>query len=143
MPLIDKVKARVIADEGKRKCVYPDSLGFWTIGVGRLVDERKGGGLTEDEIEYILMNDLRRAEAIANSYGWYDWLDWPRQAVVVCMIFQMGAGGLNGFVNMRSALERKDFDTAANEMLDSEWAKQTPTRAQRLSNIMRSGVWPE
>jgi lysozyme len=140
----DKVKAEIIGDEGKRKCVYPDELGFLTIGVGRLVDPRKpGAGLTDDEIDYILMNDLRRAEAIANSYQWYDWLDWPRQGVIVCMIFQLGAGGLNGFVNMRAALERKDYETAANEMLDSTWAKQTPARAQRMANIMRSGVWPE
>jgi lysozyme len=46
-------------EEGRVPHAYPDSLGYWTIGVGRLIDRRKGGGLSDDEIDYLLANDIR------------------------------------------------------------------------------------
>lgn len=139
-----KIKEQLVQDEGKVRHVYLDSMGYATIGVGRLVDERKGGGLSEDEIDYLLTNDIRRAETIARSYSWFETLSWERQAVIVMMIFQLGAGGLNNFKKMRAALDRKDYESAAVEMLDSKWAKEdTPARARRMANIMKSGVWPE
>lgn len=143
MTALGKLKARLIADEGRVRHAYQDHLGFWTIGVGRLIDEKKGGGLADDEIDYLLTNDIRRAETIGRSYPWFEWLSWERQAVIVMMIFQLGAGGLNGFKKMREALARKDYEEAARQMLDSDWNKQTPARAKRLAEIMRSGVWPE
>lgn len=129
-------------DEGTVRHAYQDHLGFWTIGVGRLIDERKGGGLSDDEIQYLLDNDVRRAEAVARSYPWYADLSWERQGVIICMIFQLGTGGLNEFAKMRAALEHKNYDAAAAEMLDSAWHSQTPARCKRLAQIMRSGVWP-
>ena len=54
------------------------------------------------------------------------------------MVFQMGQRGVNGFHNMWNALENNDYDTAANEMLDSTWAEQTPERAIELSERMRN-----
>ena len=144
MTALEKLKARLIADEGRIRHAYKDHLGFWTIGVGRLIDEQRGGGLSEDEIDYLLTNDIRRAETIGRSYPWFEGLSWERQAVIVMMIFQLGAGGLNRFKKMREALERKDYEEAARQMLDSDWHnKQTPARAKRLANIMRSGEWPE
>lgn len=144
MTALEKLKARLIADEGKIRHAYRDHLDYLTIGVGRLIDERKGGGLSDDEIDYLLTNDIRRAETIGRSYSWFEGLSWERQAVIVMMIFQLGAGGLNAFKKMREALERNDYEEAANQMMDSKWAKQdTPARAKRLAEIMRSGVWPE
>lgn len=138
-----KLKAALIDEEGKVRHAYPDHLGYLTIGVGRLIDERKGGGLSDDEIDYLLSNDIRKAETIARSYPWFDGLSSERQAVIVMMIFQLGAGGLNNFKRMRAALERKDYDAAAGEMLDSAWHTQTPSRARRMANIMKTGAWPE
>jgi lysozyme len=139
----DKLKALLIEEEGKVRHAYADHLGFLTIGIGRLIDERKGGGLSDDEIDYLLTNDIRKAEAFARTYPWFDGLSWERQAVIVMMIFQLGATGLNAFVKMRQALERGDFDTAAAEALDSKWAREdTPARARRMANILKTGVWP-
>lgn len=143
MTALEKLKATLVAEEGKVRHAYADHLGFLTIGVGRLIDERKGGGLSEDEIDYLLTNDIRKAEAVARSYSWYEGLSWERQAVIVLMIFQLGAGGLNNFKKMRGALERKDYDTAAAEMLDSAWHSQTPGRAMRMATIMKTGAWLE
>lgn len=143
MTASDKLKALLIQEEGKVRHAYADHLGFLTIGAGRLIDERKGGGLSDDEIDYLLTNDIRKAEAIARTYPWFDDLSWERQAVIVMMVFQLGAVGLNAFVKMRQALERGDFDAAAAQALDSKWAREdTPARARRMANILKTGVWP-
>lgn len=54
--MISQLRAQLERDEGRSSTVYQDSLGYWTIGIGKLVDERKGGGLSADEIDYILSN---------------------------------------------------------------------------------------
>ena len=53
------------------------------------------------------------------------------------MVFQLGIGGVSKFKNMWKALEKEDYYTASQEMLDSRWARQTPKRAEDLSNIMK------
>lgn len=143
MTALQKLKLALTEEEGKVRHAYSDSMGYLTIGVGRLIDERRGGGLSEDEIDYLLTNDIRKAEATARSYPWFESLSWERQAVIVMMIFQLGAGGLNEFKKMRAALERNDYETAAVEMLDSAWNTQTPARARRMANIMKTGAWPQ
>jgi lysozyme len=57
------------------------------------------------------------------------------------MVFQMGASGVSKFRKMLAALDKKDYDLAATEMLDSRWHEQTPKRAQRLALQMRTGQW--
>ncbi len=54
------------------------------------------------------------------------------------MVFQLGIGGVSKFKNMWKALGEGDYQTASEEMLDSRWAKQTPSRAEGLSEIMKS-----
>lgn len=49
-------------DEGEVLSAYQDHLGYWTIGVGRLIDKRKGGGLTSEESDYLLGNDIDKRD---------------------------------------------------------------------------------
>ena len=57
--MIEKLTAQLRRDEGTKATAYQDHLGFWTIGVGRLIDSRKpGAGLRPDEIDYLLRNDI-------------------------------------------------------------------------------------
>lgn len=138
----EAVTARLIIDEGEVLHAYQDHLGFWTIGVGRLIDERKGGGLTQDESRYLLRNDIgRRLSQCSNRFEWWHTIDDVRRGVVVCMAFQLGTNGVANFKKMCDALRIRDYNTAAAEMLDSTWAKQTPARANRMARIMRSGLW--
>jgi lysozyme len=58
------------------------------------------------------------------------------------MCFQMGRSGVANFKKFLAAAERKDWDAASGEMLDSKWAKQTPGRAKKLADIFRTGVDP-
>jgi lysozyme len=131
------------ADEGVRPCVYSDHLGFATIGVGRLVDSRKpGAGLRDDEISYLLNNDIDdRIEALTRKLPWFQNLDDARKGVLLAMAFQMGVEGLLGFRNTLQLVMEGNYENAAHGMLNSLWAKQTPARAKRLSEQMRSGIW--
>ena len=70
---------------------------------------------------------------------YFVFLNEPRKAVVVNMLFNLGWGGYSKFRNMINALNDHDYETASAEMLDSRWARQVGGRAKELSRIMRSG----
>ena len=130
-------------DEGTRPCVYNDHLGYATIGVGRLVDARKpGSGLRPDEISYLLNNDIDdRIEQLTRRLSWFQDLDSVRQGVLLNMSFQLGVDGLLGFKNTLKLVEHGSYESAAENMLKSRWATQTPERAKRMSDQMRTGQW--
>jgi lysozyme len=130
-------------DEAVKPCVYRDSLGLWTIGVGRLVDSsRPGAGLRDDEITYLLNNDIDdRIAALTKALPWFQNLDDARQGVLLNMAFQMGTDGLLAFKNTLALVRDGKYSEAAAAMLESRWAEQTPNRAKRLSEQMRDGAW--
>lgn len=129
-------------EEGCVPHAYQDHLGYVTIGVGRLIDKRKGGGLTDDEIDYLLRNDVERCIAdLRKHLPFFDSLSEPRQAVLIGMRFQMGMTGLLGFRKALAEMERGDFTAAAEHMLDSRWATQTPGRAARMARQLSLGEW--
>lgn len=129
-------------EEGEVLSAYQDHLGYWTIGVGRLIDKRKGGGITAEESAYLLGNDIAKVNAQLDAkLPWWRKLDEARQAVLQGMAFQMGIDGLLGFKNTLKMVEAGDYDGAGKGMLNSLWAKQTPGRAKRMSDQMKTGVW--
>jgi lysozyme len=129
-------------DEGFKLTAYQDHLGYWTIGVGRLIDIRKGGGITAEEAEFLLANDIqRRTKDLSISLPWFDELDEVRKGVLVNMAFQLGTNGLLNFKKTLESVRRGHYVAAANEMLQSKWADQTPMRAERLAKQMMTGVW--
>ena len=129
-------------DEGVVPHAYQDSEGYWTIGVGRLIDERKGGLLSPKEIEYLLDNDIERVTiSLQREWAWFNDLNDVRQEVLANMCFNLGLTGLKKFKKMIAALERRDWLDASREMLDSKWATQVGNRAIRLSKAMEAGQW--
>jgi lysozyme len=129
-------------EEGVVAHAYQDSLGFWTIGVGRLIDQRKGGLLYPDEIDYLLANDVKRkTDGLTSALPWFHLLDERRQAVLIGMAFQMGVKGLLAFTTTLGHIRVGRYAEAAVAMLESTWAKQTPERAKRLSKQMETGEW--
>ena len=136
------LKQQLLREEGSESCAYQDTRGFWTIGVGRLIDARKGDGLSQDEIEYLLDNDIKKiTDKVHNTLPWISKLHDARRAVLIGMAFQMGLRGLLGFKRMLGSVEDGQYFEAAVEMLDSTWAKQTPERAHRLATQMKTGEW--
>lgn len=129
-------------DEGVIPHAYQDHLGYWTIGVGRLIDKRKGGRLRDDEIAYLLNNDIDdRIEALTRRLPWFQDLDDARKGVLLNMSFQMGVDGLLGFKNTLELVRQRKYENAAHAMLQSLWAKQTPERAERMARQMLTGLW--
>ena len=129
-------------EEGVSRHAYQDHLGFWTIGVGRLIDSRKGGGLSDEEVDYLLRNDVNRfTSAVLKELPWAATLNEPRLAVLIGMAFQMGVAGLLTFKQTLAAVRDERFEHAAALMLRSKWAEQTPARARRMSLQMASGEW--
>ena len=140
--MITKLTTQLIRDEGREKFVYKDSLGYYTIGIGRLVDKNKGGGLRDDEMDYLLRNDITdRIDALTRALPWFQDLDDARKGVLLNMSFQMGTPVLLAFKNTLAMVKDRDYAGAAAGMLQSKWATQTPERAKRLSVQMLTGVW--
>lgn len=129
-------------DEDEVLHAYPDHLGFLTIGVGRLIDKRKGGGITPEESAYLLSNDIDKREAeLLRRAPWMSSLDQVRFGALLNMAFQMGVDGLLGFKNTLAMVRAGDYVQASEGMLNSLWATQTPERAKRIAHQMKTGVW--
>ena len=129
-------------EEGEVLHEYKDHLGYSTIGIGRLIDKRKGGGITSEEAVYLLGNDVDKViDQLNKRLPWWTKLDDARKGVLINMAFQMGIDGLLGFKNTLRMIEQGRYTDAANGMMQSLWARQTPARAKRMSEQMRTGVW--
>lgn len=123
--------------EGFRQFPYKDSLGILTIGYGRNLESN---GISEREAANLLRGDV--LEAI---YGlqkrlefWFE-LTEARQVILINMAVNMGIVRLMGFKKFLAALKGRNYQLAANEMLDSKWASQVGSRATELAQRMEHG----
>lgn len=130
-------------EEGCVAYAYQDHLGYWTIGVGRLIDKRKGGALSDCEIDTLLANDIAaRAIAMRDWPAWRAVKDDPVRAVaLIGMAFQLGIDGLAAFKNSLALIAARRWKEAADNLLLSKWAGQTPARAKRVARMIETGQW--
>lgn len=136
----DKVKAQLRIDEGSRSYAYQDTLGYWTIGVGHLID-RRGGGVKPKFIDMLLDDDIdEKTMQLDRAIPWWARLDDVRQGVLLNMCFNLGIDTLITFHLFLAALERHEYAAAADEMAKSKWHQQVGARALRLETAMRTGV---
>ena len=128
-------------DEGCRLTAYQDTVGVWTIGYGHTGGVKKGDKITQKEAEEFLLEDTLEAARDASTLPvGFDGLNAVRQAVLINMTFNLGLTRLLNFKRFLAAVQVRDFDTAALEMLDSKWAGQVGQRAIRLAKLMKQGV---
>ena len=138
--LIDIIKI----GEGFSATAYRCPTGRLTIGYGRCVDpDEPGTGITEEEAEMLLENDLVRFEAMTRDVLRDTWhvLDQVRREALIEMCFNMGPANLAKFKMMIASLAEEDFEGAAQEALSSRWAAQVGKRADRIAERIRSGVY--
>jgi len=130
------LRGLLIRHESLRLKPYLDSAGKITIGVGRNLEDM---GITSEEAIYLLDKDIVRATAAGAVFAWFPMLDQVRKDVIVSMIFNMGLTRFSEFRLMIKAMERKDYESAAHEMMASRWASQVKSRATELASMMRTG----
>ena len=122
--------------EGFKPKVYKCTEVYDTIGYGFAIKDLI---IDEDVADLILMKKLFiLLERIHIAFAWFKEIDDKAKGVVVNMCYHIGLRGFSKFKKTIYYLETQQYEEAADEMLDSLWAKQTPNRANQLSDIIRS-----
>lgn len=139
-----QLRKQIQDHEGGEESAYQDSEGWWTIAYGRLIDKRKGGKLSQDEMNYLLNNDLLECIYELHGHLWYFIQDDVRKGVLIELAFSMGLPHLLEFKEMITALSTKDYQEATNQLLDSKWATKDVGH-QRVKDVtyrLLKGVYP-
>ena len=121
-------------EEGFREKPYQDSFGIWTIGHGIT-------NITEEESTIIVELRVKKLnQQLEQTFAWYENLSNNRKAILISMAYQLGIAGIKKFKKMLNYIEEEDFEKASKEGLDSRWARQTPNRAKRQMEALRTNV---
>lgn len=140
----DRILQILRRHEGVKKHVYLDHLGYETIGVGRCIKEGVGLGLSEDEIDYLLTNDVNRCiKELGKSFPWFSDLDNVRRDAMINLCFQLGITKLLKFKNFLADMAEGNYELAGPNLLDSLYAKQTPARANEVAEMIVSGKYQD
>lgn len=141
LKLIEMLKVH----EGVETHAYRDTVGKMTIGVGRNIDADDGLGLSMEEVEYLLGNDIERVEQeLVGALPWtIDLLviDSPRFDALVDLCFNLGLPRFLNFIKALDACADEDWERAADEFMDSRWAKQVGNRAIEITEMIRTGEY--
>lgn len=133
---IEALKVDLLRDEGCELKPYVDTVGKITIGIGRNLTDN---GITLEEAKHLLENDITAVIIeLDHRLPWWRGLPEAKARALANMAFNMGLPRLMDFRKMLTALEAGEYDTAADEALNSVWATQVGERAQRIAGIFRS-----
>jgi len=137
--LVQRLAIEIAVDEGLRDYWYIDTEGHETIGIG--FTKNAFVGLSEDAYRIILMTIIQERLIRMHTmkeFKWFPKLPMTAQAVVFNMVYQMGIVGFLKFKKTINHLKHKRWELASKEMLKSKWARQTPKRAQKMSEWIAS-----
>ena len=133
--LIEQLKRH----EGIKLTPYRCTSNKLTIGVGRNLEDV---GISEQEAEMLLQNDIQEAvKQLKERFPWTLELDEVRFAALINFTFNVGIGTVSKFKNAMALLKAKNYDMAADEFLQSRWAKQVGQRAIEVTDQIRTGEW--
>ena len=143
---IDKLREEIEYDEGSVNKIYLDHLGLATFGIGHLVLESDpeyglevGTDVSEDRCIEAFNRDIKTVLSDCNKlYSDFDELPEEVQLIIANMMFNMGRPRLSKFKGMKRGVDAKDWNAAADEMVDSKWYRQVTKRADRLVERMRN-----
>jgi len=132
---IEALKVDLLRDEGCELKPYVDTVGKITIGIGRNLTDR---GITLEEAKHLLENDISAVIIeLDHKLPWWRALPEHKGRALANMAFNMGIPRLMDFRKMLAALESGEWETAAEEALDSKWAVQVGARADRIAQEFR------
>ena len=143
---LKKLREELEIDEGRVDEIYTDHLGYPTFGIGHLVVEHDaeygkeiGTYVPENRVIKVFEQDIETVLSDCNRL-YEDFEDLPEEAqrVIANMMFNMGYTRLSKFEGMKSGVEARDWNQAADEMVDSRWYYQVINRANRLVERMRN-----
>ena len=143
---VDKLRKQLEIDEGVVHEIYLDHLGYATFGIGHLVRDTDpengwevGTAIREsrciEAFESDIVGVLSDCEILYPDFG-----DLPEEAqqIIANMMFNLGRPRLSKFKGMKAGVDARDWERAADEMVDSSWYRQVTNRADRLVVRMRS-----
>jgi len=160
MMFIDKLIEKLKMEEGIKYKAYKCTAGYLTIGVGRNLETNPFSMsevnslnkeqmkayytndwddfmLTDENIDTLLMNDIRKIDIQYRTIFGLNMLSESAMLVVYDMIFQLGLNGFKKFKKTISYLRDERYFDAGNEIMDSQYAKQTPNRAKRNKELLQ------
>jgi len=144
--MIEQLREELMADEGCVMKIYKDHLGLKTVGIGHLCresdpefDMEVGAPVSEERVMELFDKDMSWTfrDCIRLLPEFNDLPDEVR-LIVANMMFNLGASRLAGFKKFLAAIEKEDWNSAADEMVDSKWHRQVPERSGRLIERMRA-----
>ena len=143
---VDKLRKQLEIEEGVVHEIYLDHLGYATFGIGHLVRDTDpengwevGTAISEarciEAFESDIVGVLSDCEILYPDFG-----DLPEEAqqIIANMMFNLGRPRLSKFKGMKAGVDARDWERAADEMVDSSWYRQVTNRADRLVVRMRS-----
>jgi GH24 family phage-related lysozyme (muramidase) len=140
--MFEEVKERIKKHEGFVNKIYLDSLGKATIGYGHLITSNdsfeEGVEYSKELLDEVFNRDFLIAKRDADELLQDISIVEQAHGIIIEMVFQLGKTGVSKFKKMFTALSVGDYNEAANQMLDSQWRKQTPKRCEELAEQMRS-----
>jgi len=133
--LIEQLKIH----EGMKLKPYKCTAGKLTIGIGRNLEDV---GISEDEANMLLRHDIQEAtEQLLHAFPWMGEFNDARISAMINFTFNVGIGTVKKFENTLSYMQSGDWDKAADEMMDSRWARQVGNRAIEVTDQIRTGKW--
>lgn len=124
--------------EGQRLKPYLCTADKLTIGYGRNLDDN---GISEAEALYLLQNDIDACYSELNVFHWFQELDQVRQEALVDMRFNLGLPRFLSFKKMIARLMAKEYSQAAEEIINSLYARQVGDRANELAYMIERGEY--
>ena len=143
---INRLREELEIDEGRVDAIYLDHLGYPTFGIGHLITSRDP---EHGDSVGTFISDLRVVEAFEDDvqsvlsdceklYVQFEHLPEEVQLIIANMMFNMGLTRLSKFKGMKRGVDNRDWNDAADEMVDSAWYRQVTNRAERLVKRMRA-----
>ena len=142
---IEQLREQLEVDEGCEYKIYNDHLGYATFGIGHLVTESDpeksldlGSAVSSERVAEAFESDIQSVLQDCHIlYSDFHTLPEEAQQVIANMMFNLGRPRLSKFAGMKRGVDARDWNQAADEMVDSTWYRQVTNRADRLVERIR------